>query len=320
LSYKNIYVQNIQPANRIEETFLVTEKNLVLSQKGSLYLSLRLRDKTGEVEGRVWERAAEISRTFQKGDVVLVRGRAVRYRDAIQLSIADMEKPDPADVDMTDYVSASRWNVDDMFKSLVEIAATVEDPFLKQLLDGILADDEIAGLLKKAPAAKGMHHFYLGGLLEHTLSMTRILNHLAEHYDGVNRDLLITGGILHDIGKIYELSSEGMIEYTDEGRLIGHIVLGLELVNRKMSLIPGFPDHLAMELRHILISHHGAVEYGSPKRPKTLESLMVYFADDLDAKVNAFQESISGASEDESSWTPYHRLFDRYIYKGPKPK
>ena len=320
MSYKNIYVQNIQPANRIEETFLVTEKNLVLSQKGSLYLSLRLRDKTGEVEGRVWERAAEISRTFQKGDVVLVRGRAVRYRDAIQLSIADMEKPDPADIDMTDYVSASRWNVDDMFKSLVEIAATVEDPFLKQLLDGVLADEEIAGLLKKAPAAKGMHHFYLGGLLEHTLSMTRILNHLAEHYDGVNRDLLITGGIFHDIGKIYELSSEGMIEYTDEGRLIGHIVLGLELVNRKMSLIPGFPEHLAMELRHILISHHGAVEYGSPKRPKTLEALMVYFADDLDAKVNAFQESISGTGEDESSWTPYHRLFDRYIYKGPKPK
>jgi len=318
LSSKALYVRDIQPANRIEETFLVTEKNLVLSQKGSLYLSLRLRDKSGEIEGRVWDRAAEISRLFQKGDVVIVRSRAVRYRDSTQLTITDIEKPDPADIEMADYVSASRWNVEEMFRSLLEFAAGVENPFLKQLLDSILADEETARLFRKAPAAKGMHHFYMGGLLEHTLSMTRILDHLAGHYDGVNRDLLIAGGILHDIGKIYELSSEGMIEYTDEGRLIGHIVMGLELVNRKMSLIPDFPGHLAMELRHILISHHGAVEYGSPKRPKTLEALMVYFVDDLDAKVNAFQESISSANDDESNWTPYHRLFDRYIYKGPK--
>lgn len=318
MSSKAIYIRDIQPANRIEETFLVTEKNLVLSQKGSLYLSLRLRDKTGEIEGRVWDRAAEISRLFQKGDVVLVRSRAVRYRESTQLTITDIETADPADIEMADYVSASRWNVEEMFQALAGFTAGVENPFLKKLLDSILNDDELAALIRKAPAAKGMHHFYMGGLLEHTLSVTRILDHLSGHYDGVNRDLLITGGMLHDIGKIYELSSEGMIEYTDEGRLIGHIVLGLELVNRKISLIPDFPEQLAMELRHVLISHHGAVEYGSPKRPKTVEALMVYFVDDLDAKVNAFQESISGASDEESSWTPYHRLFDRYIYKGPK--
>lgn len=318
MSVKNLFVRDIQPAGKIEDTFLVVEKNLVISQKGSLYLSLRLRDKTGDVEGRVWDRAAELNRMFQKGDVVFVRSRAVRYRDATQLSITDIEKPDPADVRMEDYAPASRFGAEEMFQALQAFVEGIENPFLKSLLHGIFGDAEIAGLFKRAPAAKAMHHFYAGGLLEHTLSVTRILDFLSRHYERVDRDLLLTGGMLHDIGKIHELSPNGMIDYTDEGRLIGHIVIGLELVDRKMAAVPDFPPDLAMELRHILISHHGAFEYGSPKRPKTEEALMVYFADDLDAKVNAFQEFINDSNDEESRWTPFHRLFERYIYKGPR--
>jgi 3'-5' exoribonuclease len=219
---------------------------------------------------------------------------------------------------MDDYAAASRFSAEEMFQALQAFVEGIESPFLKNLLHGIFGDAEIAGLFKRAPAAKAMHHFYAGGLLEHTLSVTRILDFLSRHYDRINRDLLLTGGMLHDIGKIHELSADGMIDYTDEGRLIGHIVMGLELVNRKMAAVPDFPEDLAMELRHILISHHGAFEYGSPKRPKTEEALMVYFADDLDAKVNAFQEFISDSNDEESRWTPFHRLFERYIYKGPR--
>ena len=170
--------------------------------------------------------------------------------------------------------------------------------------------------LKEAPAAKGFHHVYIGGLLEHTLSVTRLLDLVCNHYHGINRDLVITGGILHDIGKIHEFSYGRIIDYTDEGRLIGHIVMGAEMVDNRIASLKGFPAGLAMELRHLLLSHHGELEFGSPKRPKTVEALIVHYIDDLDAKVNAFQEFIDVSPDDESTWTPFHRLLDRVIYKG----
>jgi 3'-5' exoribonuclease len=178
----------------------------------------------------------------------------------------------------------------------------------------IFSDVETAEAFQTAPAAKGFHHSYIGGLLEHTLSVTRLIDHAARHYGDVDRDLLITGGILHDIGKIDEFSYRKMIDYTDEGRLIGHIVMGLEMVDKKIDEIEDFPEGLALELRHILLSHHGVLEYGSPKRPKTVEALIVNYMDDLDAKVNAFREYIAD-SDDDSNWTPFHRLLERFIYK-----
>ena len=189
-------------------------------------------------------------------------------------------------------------------------------PAWSALLQAFFEDETIAALFRRAPAAKGFHHVYIGGLLEHTLSVVRLLDRAAGHYAGVNRDLLIAGGILHDIGKIYEFSYERIVEYSDPGRLVGHIVMGVEMVDAKIAAIPDFPEQTAMELRHLILSHHGVLEYGSPKRPKTLEALIVHYMDDLDAKVNAFQEYIREARDEESDWTPYHRLFDRYIYKG----
>jgi 3'-5' exoribonuclease len=173
----------------------------------------------------------------------------------------------------------------------------------------------MAALFKNAPAAKGFHHVYLGGLLEHTLSVARLLNLACAHYEGIDRDLLLTGGILHDIGKIYEFSYGRIVDYTAEGRLVGHIVMGVEMVDKRIAALEDFPAHLALKLRHVLLSHHGDLEYGSPKRPKTVEALIVHFMDDLDAKVNAFQEFIAAAPDDESDWTPYHRLLERFIYK-----
>ena len=315
MNTKHIFIKDIHAGDKITDTFLVKEKNLAFSQKGNPYLNLRLADKTGELDGRVWENAIEINGRFQKGDMIRIQARAVSYREAIQLSIFDFTVVEDNAVNPADFSASSKYDIEEMFVSLLACVETIESPPLKKLLDLMFGDREIAQAFRQAPAAKGFHHAYIGGLLEHTLSVTRILDALANHYGNVNRDLLLTGGILHDIGKITELSYKRTIDYTDKGRLVGHIVLGVELLDRKILLIDDFPDQLALELRHILLSHHGVLEYGSPKRPKTLEALIINFADDLDAKVNAFQEFIND-SDDDSSWTPFHRLLERFIYKG----
>lgn len=316
LNEKTVYVKDINPGDRVTDTFLVVEKNMASSQKGNPYLVMKLRDNTGDVEGRIWDNAVELSHRFKKGDIVGIQSRAISYRNVLQLSISDIENIDESRVNPFDYSPSSKLNMEEMFKDLMDLVETVEKPPLKALLDLIFNDEEIASLFKNAPAAKGFHHFYIGGLLEHTLSVTRLLEKTAEHYDATNRDLIIAGGLLHDIGKIKELSLKNIIDYTDEGRLIGHISLGLELIDEKIALIEDFPKQLSMELRHIMLSHHGVLEYGSPKRPKTLEALIVSFIDDLDAKVNAFQTCIESSTDNESDWTPFHRLLERFIYKG----
>jgi len=315
LNTKDIYVKDIHAGDRVSDIFLVMEKNLAISQKGKPYLNLKLRDTTGELDGRVWDGATEMNNTFQTGDVIQIQSYAVSFRNMVQLSISKIAVVDDPAISPADYLPSSKSDRSEMFESLMNIISTIGNPHLKALLELIFSDEEIADSFQKAPAAKGFHHAYIGGLLEHTLSVTQMIDLTANHYKQANRDLIITGGILHDIGKIYELSFKGSMNYTDEGRLIGHIVMAVELVDAKIPEIAGFPKQLALELRHILLSHHGTLEYGSPKRPKTIEALIVNFIDDLDAKVNAFGEFISN-SGNESNWTSYHRLLERFIYKG----
>lgn len=313
---KNIYVKNIKPGEKVRDTFLVADKTLAFSQKGSPYLNLILKDKTGEVEGKIWERAIEWDKVFKKGDIIDIDSRGVSFRNAVQINVLDLKKVDDQEIDPADYFPVARGDRDEMFAALVAFIDRVETPPLQALLRAFFEDEAIVTRFKKAPAAKGFHHVYVGGLLEHTLSVTRLLDLAAKHYQGINRDLLLTGGILHDIGKIHEFSYDRLVNYTDQGRLIGHIVMGVEMLDAKIATLENFPEQLAMELRHLMLSHHGTLEFGSPKRPKTLEALIVHYIDDLDAKVNAFQEFIRSSQDDESEWTPFHRLFERYIYKG----
>lgn len=313
---KNIYVKNIKPGEKVRDTFLVADKTLAFSQKGSPYLNLILKDKTGEVEGKIWERAIEWDKVFKKGDIIDIDSRGVSFRNAVQINVLDLKKVDDQEIDPADYFPVARGDRDEMFAALVAFIDRVETPPLQALLRAFFEDEAIVTRFKKAPAAKGFHHVYVGGLLEHTLSVTRLLDLAAKHYQGINRDLLLTGGILHDIGKIHEFSYDRLVNYTDQGRLIGHIVMGVEMLDAKIATLENFPEQLAMELRHLMLSHHGTLEFGSPKRPKTLEALIVHYIDDLDAKVNAFQEFIQSSQDDESEWTPFHRLFERYIYKG----
>ncbi len=313
---KPIYVKDIKAGEKIKASFLVMEKNLAYSQKGAPYLSVKLRDRTGDIEGRVWDNVATLDPLFRKGDIVFVQGRAVSYRDATQLAVLDIRKIEETGLDPWDYFPATKGDVEAMFAELSGYAGTLENPWLKKLLEGFLGDGEVAARLKRAPAAKGFHHAYLGGLLEHTLSMVRILDFLARHYPATNRDILIVGGILHDIGKIEEFTYDRAIDYSTPGRLVGHILLGVEMLDRKIASIDGFPTDLALELKHVVLAHHGELDFGSPKRPKTVEALIVHFVDDLDAKVMAFQEFIGNSGAEDSEWTLFHRFFERFLYKG----
>jgi len=316
LKVKNVYIKNIQSGEKVLDSFLVTEKNMAFSQKGSPYLNLRLKDKTGQVDGKIWDNAQEWDKKFRKGDVIQVSARAVSFQNSLQLSILSLTALDDSDILLNDYLPATRGNVEVMFGDLLAFIDRIETLPLKTLLKAFFEDRETVERFKRAPAAKALHHIYLGGLLEHTHSVTRLLHQIASHYPGVNRDLLLTGGILHDIGKITEFSYDRLVEYSDEGRLIGHIIIGVEMIDRKIADIPDFPEPLAMELRHLILSHHGVLEYGSPKRPKTLEALMVHYVDDLDAKVNSFQEYLNDFRNEETGWTPFHRFLERYLYRG----
>ena len=313
---KEIYLKDIRQGDKVADTFLVAEKNMAFSQKGAPYLTVRLKDKSGETESKVWENAVELDRVFKKGDIVFIQGRAANYKNALQISIINIEKFPWEQVNPADYLPAAATDVNIMFEEIMTYINKIQNEHLREMLSVFFQDEKNAELFKKAPAAKGFHHIYLGGLLEHTLSVVRLLEKVAQHYPALNKDMLIAGGILHDIGKIYEFNYEGLIDYSDEGRLIGHIVMGVEMVNKTISSLPDFPEKLSLELRHLLLSHHGEFEFGSPKRPKTIEALVVHYIDDLDAKLNAFETFIASAASDDSDWTPYNRFFERFLYKG----
>jgi 3'-5' exoribonuclease len=316
MTMKTVYIKDIRSGDKIRSPFLVTEKNLAFSQKGAPYLSLRLRDKTGDLEGRIWDNVDALQKLFKKGDVILVQARAVSYKNVIQMSITDVAMVEDSEIDPADYSPVSRLDVEEMFRDLMAFIGGMENPWLRQLLTAVFGDEEIVGRFKLAPAAKGFHHAYLGGLLEHTLSTTRLLDRLAGQIRGIDRDLLIAGGLLHDIGKIYEFSYDRVIDYTTDGRLVGHIVMGVELLDRKIEAMEDFPRELSLKLRHLLLSHHGELEFGSPKRPKTVDALVLHAIDDLDAKVAAMQDFVETSAGEDSEWTGFHRFFERFIYKG----
>lgn len=311
---KSIYLKDIKQGEKISSSFLAAEKNMAFSLKGAPYLTVKLKDKTGELDGKVWDNAMEFDQQFKKGDIIAIEGRANTYKNSIQISIISLKKCNWEEVEPADYLPVAKGDVAAMYSELLGHLEMVQSKPLRDLLYAFFKAEKTAELFKRAPAAKGFHHIYLGGLLEHTLSVVRLLTKIADHYQHLDRDMLIAGGLLHDIGKIYEFSYDQLIEYSDEGRLIGHIVMGVEMIDKEIAALPDFPAQLALELRHIILSHHGEFEFGSPKRPKTMEALAVHYMDDLDAKLNAFQ-TFTAESTADSDWTNYNRFFERYLYK-----
>jgi 3'-5' exoribonuclease len=312
---KKLFVNEIKENDKVESIFLVKQKSISFTKAGNPYLNLTMIDKTGEVNGKVWEQAEKLAKLFQKDDFVKIKSTAVTYQNSLQLNISSIIPLSPSEIDITNFLPQAKNDIEQTFLKLKAIIEEVSNAHLKKLLDLFIADDQLIRLFKIAPAAKKMHHVYLGGLLEHTLSLSNLILQISKHYEGLNVDLLLTGGILHDIGKIHELTYSRSFDYSDSGRLIGHITLGVEMINEKIRLIPDFPQELAVELRHLIISHHGEYQYGSPKRPKTLEAFILYYLDDLDAKVEEIQSFIQREEENQTKCAGYHQMLERFIYK-----
>jgi len=310
-----VFVSQFKKGQSVEGFFLAKEKTASKTKTGSLYLSLRLTDRTGEIEGRVWDKAAEFAPLFEKDDFIKVQGEVDEFQGVPQLRILRLRKAAGGEIDPADFLPKTAQDVDSLLSEIGEILKSVRNPHLRVLLESFLTDEEFVKKFKTAPAAKAMHHVYLGGLLEHTLSVLRLIRLVAPQYKDLDPDLLLSGGFLHDVGKVDELAYERSFDYTDRGRLLGHITLTVEMLDRKIQGLPDFPETLALLLKHLVLSHHGEYIFGSPKRPKTLEALLLHHLDDLDAKMNAFASWIEKEKESPSRWTSYHKLFDRFILK-----
>jgi 3'-5' exoribonuclease len=309
------FIKEIRENELVQGVFWVKEKATPLSRSGAPYLRVRLADRTGEIEGRVWDGVEEFADLFDRDDFIRIKAQATSYQDRVQLNIKSIKKVDEAEVSLDEFLPSSLRDPEEMLAELIEISQGIENNHLKQLVMAFLENEEFTALFKRAPGAKRLHHSFLGGLLEHTLSVVNLIQKIKGYYEGINHDLLLAGGMLHDIGKVYELSYERSFDYTDAGRLVGHIVMGVEMVDKEIARIEGFPAELAMLMKHLLLSHHGLHEWGSPTRPMTLEAQILHHLDDLDAKVKGIQEFMQKAQEG-ATWTDYHRMFERFFYIG----
>lgn len=314
---KKVFVETIHERDWVDTPFLVRDKIMAMAKNGKPYMTLKLIDRSGEVEARVWDRVDEFGDQFGKDDFIRVQGKASVYMGKMQLVVQDLSRLADDQVDLADFLPVAQRSAAEMELELrAKVASMQAEGFLRRLLEAFLADAEFLHLYRMAPAAKSMHHAYLSGLLEHSLAVADLADDICRRYPTLNRDLLLTGALLHDVGKVAELCFARSFDYTDAGKLLGHIVMGVEMVDAKAREIPGFPSEELVMVKHLLLSHHGQYEYGSPKRPKTLEALVLNFIDDMDAKINGVRTHIEREPDNPSTWTSYHRLYDRYFFKG----
>jgi 3'-5' exoribonuclease len=314
-----LFVSAIKDRDQVDAVFLVKEKITAMAKNGKSYLTLRLMDKTGEVEAKVWDNVDTIGALFDKNDFIAIRSKASVYLGKMQLIISEIKRVPEAEVMLADFLPEAQRDITEMVAELSALLASLTNPHLRALLAEFFDDPALLELYKTAPAAKGMHHVYLGGLLEHSLAVAKLVDQIVPLYPGLNRDLLIAGALLHDVGKVREMTYLRSFDYTDEGKLLGHITIGVEMVQEKLASCKGFPPELAMLLKHMLLSHHGQYEFGSPKRPKTVEATILNYLDDLDSKINGIRTHIRREPDNDSPWTSYHRLYDRYYYKENRP-
>jgi 3'-5' exoribonuclease len=313
-SAPHIWISDIKEDDQVRGQYLVKVKRMGATRKGGSFLSLTLADRSGDLEAKVWERAEAVSRLFNEGDILEIEGYASSYRGQLQLILSALKAVEGID-DPDLFLEVTEQDVPGMAAQLREILRGIAHTQIKALVDRFLADRKFMALFKKAPAAKSFHHSYIGGLLEHTLSVCRMARTVAEHYPDLDRDLLLAGAFLHDIGKVKELRFGGLIDYTDEGRLVGHLSLGVSMVDEKLASLPGFPEEIGFRLKHLILSHHGEYAFGSPKRPKFLEAFALHLIDDLDAKMNGLKRFMD-RDRQEGNWTEFNRLFERYFLKG----
>lgn len=288
---KEIYVADVGKFENqaVVAFFAVTSKQLRGRKDGGQYMALTLGDRTGQIETRMWENFAEAAAGFEQGDVVKVRAEVCRYNGRLQLNLEKLRRAAPDEFELADYVPQTSKNVEELWSALVCSVDSFSDRSLQALVRSFLDDPLIAAAFREAPAAKSLHHAWLGGLLEHVVSLIGICELTARHYPEINRDLLLTGVILHDIGKLEELRWGTSFDYTLEGQLVGHIAIGVAMIEKKLATMPGFPPELRMLVEHMVLSHHGKLEFGSPKLPMIPEAVLLHYLDDLDAKMHTMR-------------------------------
>ena len=307
---KTSFVSDLGSEQSITSYFLVHEKEIRNTREGKSYLRLELGDRSGTVEARMWDQFDVVVKDINRDDIVKVQARVEIYRNKPQLSLQLVRVAKPDEIDLADFLPHTKQDVGKMFAQLLEYAGSIANPWLKKLVTGIISDPGIAARYKRAPAAKVMHHAYLGGLLEHVVGLCGLAQQIAAHYPELNVDLLLTAAILHDVGKLDELCYERAIGYTVEGQLLGHIVMEVETVSKAMDAIEGFPANLKTVVKHMLISHHGQYEFGSPKLPMIREAMAFHYMDDLDSKLAAVRGAMA-LETGEPEWSAYSGALGR---------
>ena len=311
------YIETLREGERIQEIYLCRQRTTAMTKTGKEYENVILQDKTGSLDAKIWDPHSMGIDEFDALDYVEVNGDVTVFNGQTQLSIKRARKISETDVDPTNYLPCTNKNIDEMMMELTKFIAGVNNPYYKQVLTKLFIDNtEFAEAFKKHSAAKSVHHGFIGGLLEHTLSVAKMCDFFAKQYPILNRDLLMTSAICHDIGKVYELSDFPMNDYTDAGQLLGHIVMGSEMLGKIMDSIPDFPTKLKNELKHCILAHHGELEYGSPKKPALIEAMALNLADDADAKIETMTELLnSNSSASSDQWLGYNRLLETNVRK-----
>lgn len=309
------YINMFREENHVSEVYLCKNKQIQLTKNGKEYGNLVLQDKTGTIDGKIWDLGSPGIGNFETMDYVYIDADVTVFQGTNQLNIRRIRKAREEEYIPADYLPVSKKDIGKMYQELTAMIRTIKNPYLNKLASSYFIDDpEFAKAFQFHSAAKSVHHGFVGGLLEHTLSVAKLCDYYASYYPGINRDLLLTAAIFHDIGKTKELSVFPENDYTDDGQLLGHIIIGTEMVGERIRTIPGFPHRLAAELKHCILAHHGELEYGSPKKPALLEALALNFADNTDAKMETMLEALNAGGEN-AGWLGYNKFLESNIRK-----
>ena len=315
------FIENFRDGTRVNNVYLVKMKNTALTKNGKEYLNVTLQDRTGTIDAKIWDPYSPGIAEFSTLDYVYVEGNVALYNGVNQLSIQRLSVATEGSFYPEDFLPVSKRDREEMKREFYAMISALENPFLRKLLESIFVEDKVfMQEFSFHSAAKTVHHSYVGGLLEHTLSVAKLCQFYAEHYPDLNKDILVSAALCHDIGKMRELSEFPRNDYSDEGQLLGHIMIGYTMLSEKIALIPDFPTALRSEFLHCILSHHGELEFGSPKKPATMEALALAFADNTDAKLQTMREFIeqgekSGKAKEGNGWIGYNKLLESNVRK-----
>src|SRR3954454_13396828 len=315
------YVQQLADGDSVEEVFRVVDKQVRANRNAQTYLQLELRDRTGSISARLWNVGPHLIRTFETGDFLLVKGKVQLFQGALQMILSHIDRVPPEKVELDDFLPHTEQDVSKLYERLRGILMRLGNPHLRALAECFLMDEKFVQAFCKAPAGIRVHHAYLGGLLEHVVTILDAADRIAPLYPELDRDLLLMGVFLHDLGKVRELTYDRSFGYSDEGQLLGHLVIGVEMLSERVRRVPDltgepFPAELLLRLKHMILSHHGSHEHGSPKVPMTPEAIALHLLENFDAKVHSFTRDIREDRNSPSAWTPFNQALQRRLFKG----